>query len=338
MKHDFKYVNSYKDRHGKRRCYYRRDGQSQRIDGEIGSSEWIDNYNRIHKGFERPDRPVTDHGSLDFAIEEYLRSDRYGRLAGSSQRVYSRALDEVRRALGKRALADFTRGNINSIRDTIAKRAPSMAVLTVKALSAVFEHARDCDLIDRNPAKNIIKPAGFKAAPHRPWAEAELSLVFNQGDPFIRRAVTVLLYTGLRASDAVELTRGSIRNHIIRTITIKTKRKVSIPLHSKLEAEISSPLPVESIYLVPGRKGQKMTVVGLSAAIKRQFIALGYEDRPPMHGLRKNAVMSLIEAGCEPRQIQAITGQSLEMIEHYGQDYERDRLAIAAIHKLERKK
>jgi integrase len=146
----------------------------------------------------------------------------------------------------------------------------------------------------------------------------------------------VLLYTGLRASDAVLLKRSSIESGAIRTRTKKTNTPVVIPIHAALQAELAKPLPVESLYLVPGRRGQQMSVPAISSAIKRQFEMLGHDDRPPMHGLRKNAVTALIEAGCKPRQIQAITGQSLQMIEHYGQDYDRENLAAEAIHIWER--
>ena len=39
---------------------------------------------------------------------------------------------------------------------------------------------------------------------------------------------------------------------------------------------------------------------------------------------------SLVEAGCTPREGQSITGQSLQMIEHYAREYER-RLAERAV-------
>lgn len=35
------------------------------------------------------------------------------------------------------------------------------------------------------------------------------------------------------------------------------------------------------------------------------------------HGLRKSAVVFLLEAGCADAEVAAITGQSREMVEHY---------------------
>ena len=36
-----------------------------------------------------------------------------------------------------------------------------------------------------------------------------------------------------------------------------------------------------------------------------------------LHGLRKLAIVRLVEAGCSDAQIQAVTGQSAEMVAYY---------------------
>lgn len=53
------------------------------------------------------------------------------------------------------------------------------------------------------------------------------------------------------------------------------------------------------------------------------------------HGLRKSAVCFLLEAGCTAAEVSAITGQTLEMVEHYAADFDRQRLAARAIAKWE---
>jgi len=92
------------------------------------------------------------------------------------------------------------------------------------------------------------------------------------------------------------------------------------------------------MFLINGERGRPIRVEStLSHAVRDEGKRLGMDDPPPLHGLRKNAVMALVEAGCEPREIQAITGQSLQTIEHYAAKYKRERLAQAAILKLEKR-
>ncbi len=53
------------------------------------------------------------------------------------------------------------------------------------------------------------------------------------------------------------------------------------------------------------------------------------------HGLRKSAVATLLEAGCTTAEVQAITGQSMQMVEHYAKQVNQKKLAASAILKWE---
>lgn len=89
---------------------------------------------------------------------------------------------------------------------------------------------------------------------------------------------------------------------------------------------------------VDGERGRPILVRStLSHAVRDECKRLGMDDPPPLHGLRKNAVMALVEAGCEPCEIQAITAQSLQTIEHHAAKYKRERLGQAATLKLEKR-
>jgi integrase len=339
MKTDLPYVQKFKDRHGKIRTYYRRSGLRQRIDGKPGSAEWLSDYMRIHKSFETAPRAVPDHESFRYAVSDYLSTQRYLSLAPNTRANYRSMLDELSNALGDQRLSDFSRGDIIKIRDKIAQRSNARAELAVKTMKMVFERACDVDTIDRNPAKGVRKPDGYKSTPHRSWTDDELALFRERARPHVRRAMLVLLYTGLRCSDALQLKRGAIDNGAIAITTQKAKTDVVIPLHSELKEELATPLPVESIYLICGARGKALGRHALLAMFRREFDALGVprNQQPTTHGLRKNAVSALVEAGCSPREIQAVTGQSLPIIEHYAREYDRKQLAASAIHKLEGK-
>jgi hypothetical protein len=53
------------------------------------------------------------------------------------------------------------------------------------------------------------------------------------------------------------------------------------------------------------------------------------------HGLRKNAVNALLEAECSVAEVSAITGQSLQMVEHYAKERDQAALGRSAILKFE---
>ena len=53
------------------------------------------------------------------------------------------------------------------------------------------------------------------------------------------------------------------------------------------------------------------------------------------HGLRKNAVNMLLEAGCTEAEVSAIVEMSEQMVRHYARDVNKRRLARSAMRKLE---
>ena len=53
------------------------------------------------------------------------------------------------------------------------------------------------------------------------------------------------------------------------------------------------------------------------------------------HGLRKSAVVFLLEAGSTTAEVASITGQSMQMVEHYAEQVNQPKLARVAILKWE---
>ena len=79
-----------------------------------------------------------------------------------------------------------------------------------------------------------------------------------------------------------------------------------------------------------------MTPQVIRRELKAHGAAMGVEVVP--HGLRKNAVISLLEAGCTTFEVAAITGQTQRIVEYYAAQIDQRRMGRAAILKLETKR
>ncbi|MEG8051008.1 hypothetical protein QP178_14425 [Sphingomonas aurantiaca] len=55
------------------------------------------------------------------------------------------------------------------------------------------------------------------------------------------------------------------------------------------------------------------------------------------HGLRKNAVIALLEAGCSTAETASVSGQSLQMVELYARQRNQSTLADSALARWESK-
>ena len=94
-------------------------------------------------------------------------------------------------------------------------------------------------------------------------------------------------------------------------------------------------IPRRSIYIATSSLGTPGTQDGFRTSWGRLLERLPLPKRLVFHGLRKSAVVMLLEAGCTTAEVAAITGQSFDMVEHYAKQVNQKKLAVAAILKWE---
>jgi hypothetical protein len=78
MNIDLKYVNTFTDRHGKVRHYFRHDGKRLRLPGSPGSPEFMQAYQTALAGDALPKRKADENrvvaGTVRAAVDAYYRS------------------------------------------------------------------------------------------------------------------------------------------------------------------------------------------------------------------------------------------------------------------------
>jgi hypothetical protein len=137
------FVHSFRDRHGKRRHYFRRHGfKSATLPGQVGSAEFMDAYRRALAGepvFEPPLR-ASKPGSVSAAVAAYLDSIDFGGLALATQRNRRAILDRFREAHGEKSFAGLERKHVDAM---VAEKTatPHAAKSFLKALRAVVKRA-----------------------------------------------------------------------------------------------------------------------------------------------------------------------------------------------------
>jgi integrase len=174
---------------------------------------------------------------------------------------------------------------------------------------------------------------------HNPWPDDALEKALEIAEPMTRLALVLHLYTGQRIGDVCMMHRGSIKDGTIEVVQEKTGKTVWVPIHTKLRVELVKDQTPHLKWLLYNDEGARMrprTLQHRLANLRVSYKAKYDEDLPWVwHGLRKNAVNALLEAGCTPSQVAAITGQTLKMIEHYSKGVNTRKLAIEAVKKWE---
>lgn len=274
--------------------------------------------------------------SFDWLVRLYERSSEFRKLKPNSQRLYSRHLayanENFRNKHGKSApVAILTAEHVISLRDKFAEQ-PGKANAIIRSIGSLYHWAG-------KPGRRYVKEniaaevELLEQGEHRPWPKELVEEALN--DPAIRLPVALLYFLGQRIGDTCKLGRANMSHGVITLTQQKTGITLHITVHKRLAAIIESDVPKGQMMFLLAEKGTPVTESGLRQRIQKWAAARGHSIVP--HGLRKNAVNALLKAQCSTAEISAITGQSLQMIEHYAKEREQEELGRSAILKFEAK-
>lgn len=268
---------------------------------------------------------------LPAMIERYQASAEYRRLKPNTQKtydVYLRLLADQLDALVARAVE---RRDIVKLRDTMADR-PGAANGMVRAARALFAWGRQHELVEQDPCAGIEL---FESVDYEPWPDDLLALALASEDPLVSLGASLLYFTAQRIGDVVALRWNEVRDGFAYLRQRKTGTPMEIMLHRDLLDRLGRE-PRRGMTIIADEAGRALSAERLRLHLQRFAREQGHEVVP--HGLRKNAVNALLEAGCTVAETAAVSGQSLQMVEHYSKRKSTRALSSAAILKLERSK
>src|SRR3546814_13013182 len=105
---------------------------------------------------------------------------------------------------------------------------------------------------------------------------------------------------------------SDVQGDTIAVVQRKTSRALTIKLHQNL-ADILAATPKRGLTILTQADGRP---VGDDAIRKEiQAFTSDYGVKLVPHGLRKNAVIALLEAGCSVAEAAAVSGQAFPMVE-----------------------
>jgi integrase len=335
-----KYVTSFRDRHGRRRYYFRYRHQKFKLPGQPGASAFMTAYARYladaESGALGRNNVVFINGTIGWVIEKYLAHDQ-GLLkhSESTQKNYRFFCDIIKREIGQFKIADLTPVAVRAMRDSInVKHKTSVADLCVTIVSALWQFAIEHQRLPlgHNPARGIFKLHKKKRITKR-WSQETIDKFDAAATPTVRRALYLLLYTGQRMCDAITMQWSHIRDGMIRVKQRKTGEVVWIPIDPALQSIVDATPRINEYILNSERSVPFASSNALSRAITRTLKAVGVEDHSG-HGLRVSAACALKEAGCDDDLVASITGHTnMKTLGVYLKEVDRQKMAREAVAK-----
>jgi len=323
------YLNTFQDRYHITRYYYRRDGKNIPLSAEDLAGDYV----KAHLSFETSPKGQSKvtFGEL---VDTYLRSNAYEWLRPSTQWQYQWHLNQAVEDFGDKSVSELTRKLLLNHRDSLLKT-PVKANARLRILNTLLNFAVERELMEINPIRGC-KSIKVNSDGWKQWSDEALNLFKAEAKGSPRIAFHLALYTGQRRADVLGMKWRDISKGIVSVRQQKTGVSLSIPVHPLLEAELVNLRCVGQLnrHIVCRLDGKPYTPDGFGMVWEREQKRVGVFGNP-FHGLRKNAVSALFEAGCTPQEVMAITGHTtLEMINHYGKGANQKRLAQAAMDKL----
>lgn len=261
-------------------------------------------------------------------VDDYLRSVEYRSKAAGTQKLYAIQLGKAVAAMGSLSVDTIAYAHLHAVLDKNEWGAGSRNMF-IAAIGAVYQWARQRGRTERNPTKDFVRAKGGQ---HEPWPEVVLEAALRSDDDFVRLAVHLLYFTGQRISDVCVMRWNDIRDGILTVTQRKTRKTLEIPVARELQTELER-TPKRSLTILTGRQGRPISPDRARAILQAFTTTHGVQTVP--HGLRKNAVIALLEFGCTIAEVAAITGQTYAMVEHYAARVNNRRLGESAILKFD---
>jgi integrase len=334
-----RYVHSFVDKTGRVRFYFRHRGKRWPLPGEPGSAAFAACYDELrqqHVIAHQPNNIAFGPNTLGSVIEKYLGSEEFKSKAHNTRRQYRRILDRLKEIGGRGLIVDLREEDVRKIRKRFLP-ATFAADESVTLLSMLWIFAKEylAMRLGPNPTADIRK-LHRQSWTHEPWPAAVIEKFEAEARPKPNAALALLLllYTGQRAGDVAAMKWGRYDGNGIQVRQQKTNETIWIPCHSRLTDALGR-AERKSEFILTTQNGSGYSAGSFCNMIAEATAQIGAKQYTA-DGLRKNAAIALVEAGCTVQQVMAVLGhKTWKQAMHYAQQRDQKLLAQQAIDKWE---
>jgi integrase len=335
-----KYVNSYVDRHGRARHYFRRrKGEKQvPLPGPFGSDEFMRSYQMALMGADDaaasspPSVISAGPGTVNALVFEYYRSAKWLSLDEETRKTRRRIIENWRESFGACRVATLQRkvieAMIGKVEGASAKRS------FFKTIRPLLQHAVPTMLKD-DPTAGIPTPKLPKSKGHHTWTDAEIAQYRARWPCGTQQRLVFefALETVSRRGEVVRLGPQHIYGGRIRIARIHGSKDVDIPVAPELMAAIDA-MPKAHLTFIVTAYGKPRSKFGLGTDFAGWARAAGLPDRCRLHGLKKAGMTRLADDGATVHEIMAVSGhRTLAEVERYTKEANDKLLATSAMAK-----
>lgn len=318
-----------------------RDEKGFLLDGkrlpDLKSKEFWPEATKAHEAFIRRGR----QGIKDFkALVEAFQSETnpfWTKLAASTQRGYRTSGDIIKETWGDDLPVDLTTVDAQDAIDALGET-PAKANQFRAFLSRLMAWGASRGYCKTNVVEMTEKIPGGE--PWVPWPNWAFEILLEHAPFHMQMIAMSAFFTGQRQGDVLAMTKPKAGENTIAVRAQKTGNTVWIPIHFTYRKWIDRVPTSDSVMLHAGARATSYkSPDGFRTEWQKLMAKDAFkpfrENRIVFHGLRKNAVINLLEVGCTENQVGAICNMSAQMVQHYGREVVLRSLAKDAMKLME---
>ena len=249
-------------------------------------------------------------------------------LAASTKKSYRRPMDAILEKNGGKDMRGTTRQQLRAALGNMAEtlRKASRFAQTISLLWNYAAKELDWPLGD-NPASGLAK---YKPAREfEPWPEWMVNKL-GTAPEIVQIAAELIRGTGQRPSAAIAMRRDQFDGEWMIVSDEKSDETFPVYCPPRL-ADFVARTPKRGPFVLSKNLGEPFGYSAVEKAFSRWRADLGPKAKKfTLHGLRKLAIVELAEAGASDAEIQAVTGQSAQMVAYYRGRANRKHLSKSA--------
>lgn len=318
-----------------------RDEKGFLLDGkrlpDLKSKEFWPEATKAHEAFIRRGR----QGIKDFkALVEAFQSETnpfWTKLAASTKRGYRTSGDIIKETWGDDLPVDLTTVDAQDAIDALGET-PAKANQFRAFLSRLMAWGASRGYCKTNVVEMTEKIPGGE--PWVPWPNWAFEILLEHAPFHMQMIAMSAFFTGQRQGDVLAMTKPKAGENTIAVRAQKTGNTVWIPIHFAYRKWIDRVPTSDSVMLHAGARATSYkSADGFRTEWQKLMAKDAFkpfrENRIVFHGLRKNAVINLLEVGCTENQVGAICNMSAQMVQHYGREVALRSLAKDAMKLME---
>jgi integrase len=332
------FVNSFRDRYGRLRHYFRKRGcKSVALPGLPGSYEFMAAYQAALAGL--PDKLSeigagrTSPGTINALVVAYYNSTAWNTLQPDTRKSRRRFIERFRIQHGEKRVALLRRDHIEQMLAAIEKQIAKRGWL--KAIRPLLQSTVPSMRKD-DPTAGIASIKLPKSKGHHTWTDDEIEQ-YRAHWPLgtqQRLVMEFALETASRRGEVARLGPQHVKNGRIRIERTHGSADVDLPMTPELQAACDAMPKAHLTYIVTAY-GKPRSKYGLGNDFAKWATDAGLPSRCRLHGLKKGGMRRGAEAGMTTHELMAFSGhKTLTMVQHYTNDVDQKRLADSGMAKL----